>query len=131
MLDRLPMSLDTLRNTKLGKIVVRLGKEASTSGELIRSLSHTFEIREKNMCYLEYNLPEGHAVRCFACTQRHKVDVSNFLSCYSSNAAIKDMASNLERKWRMILNSQNTKESEIESVEGMLHFKSLRKSSLI
>ncbi|KAH8106351.1 hypothetical protein BXZ70DRAFT_919222 [Cristinia sonorae] len=62
ILDRLPISVNSLRNNKLGKIVVRLGKEAPTS-------------------------------------------------------AIKDMASNLERKWRMLLVGQNPKETEVESAE--------------
>ncbi|TCD69168.1 hypothetical protein EIP91_008464 [Steccherinum ochraceum] len=61
IVDRLPMSLNSLRNNKLGKIVVRLGKDAATP-------------------------------------------------------AVKDMASNLERKWRMMI-GQTPKEMEIDSTE--------------
>lgn len=41
--------------------------------------------------------------------------------CHAANAAVKDMASNLERKWRSILVGQSAKDVESESVEGMLH----------
>ncbi|CDO74191.1 hypothetical protein BN946_scf185043.g243 [Trametes cinnabarina] len=85
IIDRLPLTLDKLKQYKLGKLIMKLMKEPPTPGE--------FEI--------------SYATRALHLPQER-------YECCSSDP-IKDMASNLEQKWRKMLNAQETPDSKAES----------------
>ena len=122
------MTVDSLKVSKLGKIVVKLVKEPPSSGELIfisprrrptRPGASPFVIAPVE---LEMNC---HPFRINATdAERHVLQYMyltsfSILRYLSQNAAIKDMASNVERKWRTLVSSaEGPVKPETNAIEG-------------
>lgn len=140
IIDRLPLTIDTLKTSKLGKIVVKLTKDPPAPGEyflppapvtLLLPMSYqTVPVRiiarpEPCACSLSavvlYTVPlefkriKENEVNLTPCAC---LFVSSLRLRYKNTSAIKDMAQNVERRWRLLLSGDGaakTPESEGES----------------
>jgi hypothetical protein len=103
--DRLPFTGDTLVSSKIGKIVRKLAKDAPIPGEC----SFLFK-RYLSSCSAKTGFP---CVDCHLCTNRNNAPFDFFVNAPQKGrgdltirihaiyfTAVKDMATNLERKWR-------------------------------
>ena len=125
IIDRLPWTLESLKKAKLGKIILKLTKEASIPGKHLSVFP-----RLSNYDSAAAWLTVLSSV-CCTCTFPHIVrketnepESNSPFFCSYRLAAVKDMASNLERKWRQMA-STNSKDDpskkggDMENLEGM------------
>ena len=124
IIDRLPWSLESLRKAKLGKIILKLTKEASIPGKHL-NISPCLRDYHPAAAWLSLLSP----ARCI-CTfplsfAKRQMSLSLTISspCSYRLAAVKDMASNLERKWRQMASASSKddgskKGGDTETSEG-------------
>lgn len=89
IIDRLPLTVESLRASKLGKLVVKLVKDPPSPGELTRPSSI-----QVNMCLHAQLLLSERELRspqalyyvllpfCLDFARSNRIDVSNVLSCF-------------------------------------------------
>lgn len=116
------MTIDSLKASKLGKIVVKLVKDPPTPGELISFLFSDPEVVKcacrscccRHVFEVDLCAPFTYPYRRFE--TRTVIYVSNsffvFFLIVLRNAAIKDMAFNVERKWRQLVSVANDGDGE-------------------
>lgn len=125
IIDRLPLTVETLKASKLGKLVVKLVKDPPSPGELTFPFNRPFPfvcpgqtvsgytsaLSERKMRSRFSHQRYTYVLRpfCLDSEKSNRIHVSNFLFVFLSrsqrNAAIKDMASNIERRWRQLVSS--------------------------
>lgn len=110
IIDRLPWSLESLRKAKLGKIIVKLTKEASIPGKHLTVFSclRNYDSAAAWSHLLSRLVVSVLSLISFAKRQM-SLNLTILFSCSYRLAAVKDMASNLERKWRQMA-SNNSKD---------------------
>ncbi|KAF4615967.1 hypothetical protein D9613_011490 [Agrocybe pediades] len=119
LIDRLPFTVDSLSASKLGKVIRKLVKDEPSSvgkrrSSVQTSYGHTLFHPEIPIVIITI------AIKSFLFFETRKIiNVSNYSSiCLlfpSQNIAIKDMASNLERRWREMIMSVETSKKAPES----------------
>lgn len=108
-MDRLPLTIETLKASKLGKLVVKLSKNPPSPGESrLLICARSCALRSNNKPFGAI-LVVANGVAHYL-THDFNIHNSNFSLFFCTLAAIKDMAFNLERKWRGLLESSNGKE---------------------
>ena len=121
------MTLDTLKASKLGKIVVKLVKEPRSPGEFCFFLYVSLLSVGKIACCKLSKMRISSASFLYTIDavrhvlQNKHVSNATFLSLSLSQiTAIKDMASNVERKWRSLINNVDPLSSKSTDNEGKL-----------
>ncbi|KIJ56912.1 hypothetical protein M422DRAFT_198234 [Sphaerobolus stellatus SS14] len=131
VIDRLPLTIESLKSAKLGKVVRKLKEITPSSGE--RNAPST--------CSLEPALQAVRFLCASACllasrkraSARFPSSISCFeLICYimyltrllvcfiSHITGVKDMASNLETRWRALVHDKSSGESVSKNAEGKI-----------
>ena len=152
MIDRLPLTLETLKNTKLGRVIVKLKDTSPNAGEqrsfvteisgaclaqFLKTLSDgAYGLRwcvplEELLPFAAYTMlqTKNLAIIFYLLTLLWSYHVSNCrarLLVSLHVVAVKDMASNLENRWRSLFAStegktpseSGSKKSEGKSAEG-------------
>lgn len=122
IVDRLPLSIDILKNTKIAKIIVRFVKEPPAPGKPFFPVLRTMPIRRATLMSLRHRTLYLLSIQVvFLCvllvpSRLRWSRISNNWYLHFLNAAIKDMASNIERKIRQII--AVNKPSQPEPKEG-------------
>ncbi|KAF5393581.1 hypothetical protein D9757_000391 [Collybiopsis confluens] len=110
IIDRLPLTVESLKASKLGKLVVKLVKDHPTPVNRLVTLVHFEDEPESGRFPSAFS-----SSRCLYYSQI-------FDERKTSKANISDMASNIERKWRRIVEgaSSKAKEEDLKSKKRKL-----------
>jgi hypothetical protein len=117
------LSVESLKSSKLGKIIVKLVKEPPAPGERSVSQISTHAVSVRDSANRARSQPCNQCLRVCriitTCLSQRKLHVSNscLISVLPKCAAIKDMASNLERRWRQLVETAQ-KQAENTQTEG-------------
>lgn len=119
------MTIEQLKQVKIGKIIIKLTKEPPNAGKFCSPYTLLFGC-ENTLYNLNNHLRK---LRVLSKRKTHSLLIiftgrlygsDMYLTiCYKllSSAAIKDMASNIERKWRQMMLAPESKKSEVV-IEG-------------